>query len=189
MKRSTRLIRNTILALGGLIVVYTLASRLFVVHGPAREEKRGTSTTELAKLRDFNSVQVSGDVSVEIVQQTDYSVDVSPAASQKLVTAIVRDNTLEVRGYGNAHASRVRVGMPALAHLEAEGNPVLSVSGFSGGSVEMRLGEVSQVSLRNNAVDKWQVYASDDVELQFDRASIGAGKVELSGSATLAVVE
>lgn len=188
MKRSTRLIRNTILALAGLIVLYTLASRLTVV-GPAKEQKQGTSATELAKLREFNSIEISGDVNVDVVQQTDYSVDVSPSANQRLVTAFVRDNKLVLRGYGNEHSSRVRVGMPALAHVEAEGNPSLTVSGFSGASVELQLGEVSQVVLRNNTVDKWQVFASDDVELQFDRASVGAGKVELAGRATLAVVD
>jgi hypothetical protein len=48
---------------------------------------------------------------------------------------------------------------------------------------------IPQVTLRNNAVRQWQIRASHVAELQMDRASIGAGKVDLAGRATLSVID
>ena len=73
MKRSERLIRNTILALAGLVVLHVGVSRLYADSNPALVAQR-TSAADLAKLRGFNAIEVNGDFSVDVVQGADYSV-------------------------------------------------------------------------------------------------------------------
>ena len=50
MKRSERLIRNTILVLAGLVVLHVGVSRLYADSNPAHVAQR-TSAADLAKLR------------------------------------------------------------------------------------------------------------------------------------------
>ena len=80
--------------------------------------------------------------------------------------------------------------MPVLTQLVAgEEVPALTVSGFNGASLSMRLAGRPQVVLRNNAIRQWNIFASGNGELQIDKVSIGAGKVDLSGHATLTVID
>ena len=65
----------------------------------------------------------------------------------------------------------------------------LSVSGFDGDRLSVRAERVQHVTLKNNRVREWQIRAEHVVDLQIDRASISAGKVDLSGRATLTVID
>jgi hypothetical protein len=186
MKRSERLIRNTILVLAGFVVLHVGVSRLYADSSFARAAQR-TSAADLAKLRDFDSIEVSGNVSVDIVQGADYSVVLTPGSSD--VVATVRGRTLALRGSSNAPGNGVRVALPALARMNVEGVPSLSISGFTGSSVSLRLAETPHVTLRNNGVRLWHIVASEAAELRVDNASMSAGKVDLSGRVTLTVID
>ena len=94
MKKSRRLIRNTILALNGLMVLYVGVNRLYAVEHSTRAPQR-TAQAELAKLRDFSAIEVSGNFGVDVVQDADYSVAFTPPdASHGDFVATVRGNTL-----------------------------------------------------------------------------------------------
>jgi hypothetical protein len=188
MKKSKRLIRNTILALNGIMVLYVGVNRLYAVSSPAESAQR-TSTAELTKLRDFTAIEVNGDFSVDVVQEAGYAVAFTAAANQGDFVASVRGNTLVLRGFHNTRNNRVRVALPLLTHLDAELVPVLSIAGFTGTSVSLQLDGTSQVILRNNGIREWHILASEVEELQIDRASFGAGKVDLAGRATLTVID
>jgi hypothetical protein len=73
--------------------------------------------------------------------------------------------------------------------MNAEGVSSLSISGFTGNSVSLRLAETPQVTLRNNGVRLWHIVASEAAELRVDNASMSAGKVDLSGRVTLTVID
>ena len=190
MKKSRRLIRNTILALNGIVVLYVGANRLYGSEESTQPLQR-TSAAELAMLRDFTAIEVSGDFSVDVVQDAAYSIGITPPEAGKgQLIARMRGDTLVLRGFFNAPATRVRVGMPGLAGVLAhEGVPGLTVSGFTGDSVSLHLAGKPKVVLRNNGVRQWHIFASDSGELQIDKTSIGAGKVDLKGHATLTVID
>ena len=188
MKRSRLLIRNTLLALSGMVVLYVGINRIYAVAEPDPVQQR-TSAAELAALRDFDSIEVSGDFSVEIVQQAGYSVEfVQPDSSQGDFVATRRDATLVLYGGRNPAVGRVRVAMPALKQVGAHRIPALSVSGFNGDSLSLRMESVPLVVLRNNGIRQWHIVASKG-ELQIDRATFGAGKVDLAGRSTLTVID
>jgi hypothetical protein len=94
-----------------------------------------------------------------------------------------------LRGYGHAPASRLRVAMPVLEQLVAGEAPAISVSGFNDASVSLRLEDTRQLVLRDNGVRHWRIFAAGIGELQIDKASISAGKVDMSGRATFTVID
>jgi hypothetical protein len=124
------------------------------------------------------------------VQDPTYAVDFLPSApNQGSVFATVRDNTLVLRSFRNGSASRVRVALPALAKLNADGVTELSVSGFSGATLSLELSTTAQVTLRNNTIRQWRVDADGVRDLRIDRATFGAGRLDLAGRATLTIID
>ena len=92
MKKSRRLIRNTILALNGLMVLYVGINRLYAVDETTHAPRR-TDAAELARLRDFNAIEVHGDFGLDVVQEAGYSVGLPPPGRSKgEFVAIVRGN-------------------------------------------------------------------------------------------------
>jgi hypothetical protein len=178
VKRSERLIRNTLFVVGGLMVLHVGVSRLQAV-----EEK------VTPPLRDFSAIVVEGDFEID-VQKGDFAVDFSsPNPAQGRFYATVRNNELLLGGFQNATGSRARVSLPELTKLNAGRVPALSVSGFDGASVELEAETVARVTLRNNSIRQWQIRANRVADLQIDRASISAGRVDLAGHTTLTVID
>lgn len=189
MKRSERLVRNTLLVLIGLLVVHVGASRLYAFEDRALPMER-TTPAELATLRDFTAILVEGDFALEVVQGAEYAVDFAPPAPDEgRFNATVHDGTLLLGGFGNGPGSRARVTLPVLSKLNAGRVEALSVSGFDGERLALRAERVQHVTLKNNRIREWQIRAEHVVDLQIDRASISAGKVDLSGRATLTVID
>lgn len=191
MKKSRRLIRNTLLVLGAAVVLYVAASRWHAVDNAQPVQNSPPTPAELAALRDFNSLVVTGNLMVEIVRQDGYSVEFIHGGGARTgsFTATIRAKALVVNGYRNSAGDRVRIGMPALSHVITDAVPVLSISGFSGNSISLRLDGPIDVDVHDNAVTQWQVFTSGGVVLKFDRASIGAGKIDLTGRASLTVID
>jgi hypothetical protein len=189
VKRSERLIRNTLLVLGGLTVLHVGVSRLHALDEQATQQSERMSPESLATLRDFSAVFVEGDFEIE-VQRGDFAVDFSsPNPAQGRFYATVRDNTLLLGGFQNATGSRARVSLPELKKLNAGRVPALSISGFEGASLELEAETVARVTLRNNRIRQWQIRSNRVADLQIDRASISAGKLDLAGQATLTVID
>lgn len=188
MKRSERLMRNTILVMSGLIVLHLGVSRLSADDQSASVNR--TPAAELATLRDFTSIEVEGDFSLDVVHDSDYSVAFTPAnTNEGRFYATVRNNTLVLGGFRNETGSRVRVTMPELSKLNAGRVRTLTVTGFDSASLRLEVDTISQVTLRSNAVRQWQIRADHVAELQIDRASMAAGKVDLAGRATFSVID
>ena len=181
--------RNTVVVLAGLVVLHLGAGRLYADDDHVAGVER-TPPAELATLRDFTTIEVEGDFSLDVVQGADYSVAFTPSdASEGRFYAAVRGNKLVLGGFRNAPGSVVRVALPELKKLNAGRVKTLSVSGFDGASLSLAVDTIPQVTLRNNSVREWQIRANRVADLQIDRASIGAGKVDLAGRAMLTVIE
>ena len=181
MKRSERLMRNTIFVMAGLVVLELGVNRL------SADDR---TPPDLSTLRDFTSIEVEGDFSLDVVHDTGYSVVYAPAnPSEGRFYASVRNNTLQLGGFRNEAGSRVRVTMPKLSKLNAGRVKTLTVTGFDGASLQLNMDTIPQVTLRSNAVQQWQIRADHVADLQIDRASMGAGKVDLAGRATLSVID
>jgi hypothetical protein len=180
--------RNTILVMAGLVVMQLGVTRLSADDQVANVNR--TTPAELATLRDFTSMEVEGDFILDVVRDTGYSVAFTPAdANEGRFYATVRNNTLRLGGFQNAAGGRVRVTMPELRKLNAGRVKKLTVTGFDGASVLLEVDTIPQVTLRSNAVQQWQIRADHVDELQIDRASMGAGKVDLAGRITLSVID
>jgi hypothetical protein len=189
MKRSERLIRSTIVGLTGLMVLYVGISRLSAGSTPAHATGQ-TSVAELARLRDFSAIQVDGNFSLDVVQDAAWSVAFAPSEpGQGSFYAAVHDNTLVLHGFRNTPASRVTVTLPALSKLAAHKVTALSVSGFAGANLSLELGTTARVTLRNNSIRQWHIDAAHVGDLRLDRASIGAGRVDLAGRANFTVID
>src|SRR5689334_21230886 len=186
MKRSERLMRNTIVVLAAAAVLYVAANRLYAL-SHHETVPHSTSAADLASLRDFSAISVRGDIAVEIVQGAEYSVSLLPAgASEGSFYATVEDRTLVLRAFRNLAPNHVRVTLPTLTRLYVDLVPTVSVSGFSGDSVLLQLEKTPQVTLRNNRIRQWKVSAMERSGLQVDKASAAAGRFDVEGQATFA---
>jgi hypothetical protein len=181
--------RNTVVVLAGAVVLHLGASRLYADDDRMAGMEQ-TPPAQLATLRDFSTLEVEGDFSLDVVQGADYSVAFTPSdPSEGRFYAAVRGNTLLLGGFRNAPGSVVRVALPELKKLNAGRVKTLSVSGFDGASLSLEVDAIPKVTLRNNGVRTWQIRSNGVADLQIDRASMGAGKVDLTGRAVLTVIE
>jgi hypothetical protein len=189
VKRSERLIRNTLLVLAGGVVLHVGVSRIYAVDDPTAGMER-TPPAVLATLRDFAAIEVEGDFALDVERAADFAVDFSsPTPTEGRFYATVRNNTLLLGGFRNAPGSRVHVVLPELKKLNAGSVQSLSLSGFDGASLSLETDTVPRVTLRNNTIRQWQIRANHVADLQIDRASLSAGKVDLAGRATLTVID
>lgn len=192
MKQSKRLLLGTAAALYGLMVLYTGASRAFMTRVDDPRAPLRTPPEQLATLRDFNAIDVESDVSLELVQQSDYSIDlIGFAPDRGDLLASVEQGTLLVRGYGNAEGVRVRIGMPQLQRFTAGFAPLLSITGFRGDalsiSVQTRPARDQKIELKQNAVTDLELRIptnSATVAVEVDRASVANG-IDIIGAARL----
>src|SRR5262245_29097808 len=74
VKRSERLVRNTLGVLAALIVAHVAVSRVQEARNPAARTER-TPPAVLASLRDFTAIQVEGDFTLDVERAADYAVD------------------------------------------------------------------------------------------------------------------
>ena len=189
MKRSERLVRNTLVGLAGFVVLHVGVSRLYAVDDHTAGIER-TPPSVLATLRNFTAIEVEGDFTLDVERATDFSVDFSsPNATEGRFYASVRENTLRLGGFRNVPGSRVRVVLPELRELNAGRVQALSIAGFDGARLSLEADTIARVTLRNNSIRQWQIRADRVADLQIDRASLSAGKVDLAGHATLTVID
>lgn len=187
MQKSKRLIRHTIFALNAIAVLYVGVNRLYATGDPPAH---GASASNPAALRDFDEIEVNGDVHVDVTHGADYAVAFSePNADEGNPVATVRDRTLVLRGTDNGGANRVRVAVPELKQLRSSGVSIVAISGFDGEQLSLRLDGAAQVILRDNGIRRWHIAAVDVVQLTVDQASIASARFDLAGDVTLRVVD
>lgn len=161
MKTSRRLLFGTllvILATPVAVVAYSRVSGTGMRELPVPER---TPPAELAALRDFTAIDVSGDFSLEIVQADTYSIAYTPLQDNRGdFTASVQDGVLHVEGFGNrtefANGS-VRIGLPDLDMLDAGYVPEIAIRNFDGDTLAVNINFSEELVLENNRMDVLQL--------------------------------
>jgi hypothetical protein len=188
MKRSRRLIRNTIIGINVLSVLYVGATRLYADEG--EPVVRHMAPESLAALRDFTGVHINADVSVEIVQQAGFSVDFTPTdADSGLFVARVYNGSLDVFATNSPEGSHLRIGMPELRDLIATQATTMTVTGFSGDTFALRTDRTPQVELRNNHFEEWRISSGITAEVKFDQASLRGSTLKVVGPSVISVLD
>jgi hypothetical protein len=161
MKTSRRLLFGTLLVILAAPVAVVAFSR---VSGTGMRElptPERTSPSELAALRDYAAIEISGDFSLEIVQADTYSITYTPLQDNRgNFTASVQDGILHVEGFGNrtefANGS-VRIGLPDLDRLEAGFVREIAIRNFAGDTLEVKIDFSEELVLDNNRMDVLQL--------------------------------
>ncbi|MES2605796.1 MAG: hypothetical protein V4603_12730 [Pseudomonadota bacterium] len=187
MKRSTRRILLTILALNGVIVLYTVIGRLTAINAEPRPTR--TPAEQLAELRDFTIIRGEGDFSLEVVQQADFSVEFTPAgASTGSLRTFRRNNELVIFGQNNPPDGKLRIGLPVLEEVTME-TASITISGFAGEKLLVRGEGVPQIVLLNNDIEQWSVTAGGRSEVQVDQTTMANGKIRMLGQGVISVIQ
>lgn len=160
MKTSRRLLYGTFAVLLAAPVVLVAYSR-FTGSGPTDlPPPERTAPAELAALRDFTAIDVSGDFALEVVRADTWSIAYTPLAENRgNFTASVQEGTLVVEGFGNRTENanaRVRIGMPDLDALEAGYLPAITIRDFEGDALELNIGVAEELVLEDNRFDVLQ---------------------------------
>ena len=171
MKKTKKYVLRTLVTLHVSIVLFIGVSRAFEdVSGEYTPER--TSAQVLATLGDFNSIQISGYLDLEIVQQSEYQIDYSPLiATAARFSASVEDGLLTIRGHGSnqlVERGRVRIGLPSLASLNASNVPTLSINELTQDSLSLTTDNVRAITLSNVQLDSLQLNAAriDRIDLR-----------------------
>lgn len=189
MKSSKRLILTTVAAVHVALVLGTGASRLYAVN--VEPAPKVATPAMLAQLRDFTTVNIVGDLAVEIVQQPEFSIEFFPAAS---TTAALRANireagVLTVFATNSPPGDRLRIGMPVLKQINVSRVEAMTISGFSGEALVLHTDGTANVELRNNAIAEWSVLTGGPTELKFDQASLERSRVRMGGQGVITLLE
>ena len=199
MNSGKRLLRNTIFALWGTAAAYVGVTRLYGAtdadtapwlrtalslglrsSGPSQPPPE----VDLATVRDFTHVSVSGRFNVEIIGAAEYRVEVIPDAGQQPKFHAWRDDSTlriweEVADKSPAIAT-VRVEVPTLVRLSINASH-LSVRGIKATEVSLVGYGVERVQLHQNEVGQWRMFSSAHMEVQMDDATFAAGSVKANG--------
>lgn len=174
MKTSRRLLFGTFAVLLAAPVVLVAYSRVSGTGYRELPPPERTAAADIAALRDFNAIEISGDFDLEIVRADTYAVEYRPLAEDRgNFNAMVRNGTLEIEGFGNRSnvaQGSVRISLPDLDALTVGYVPVMAVRNFQGDTLEASINYTDELTLENNQFD------SIDLEL------VRAGVVEMRGN-------
>lgn len=158
MKTSRRLMLGTLIVLLAIPVTFLAWTRIAGTSQQGLPVPQRTPAPELAALRDFSSIDISGDLHVEIVSAADYSIDYRPLAENRgNFTARVEDGTLHIQAFGNRAepfaAATVRIGMPELASFNAEFLYSLAVRDFDTDAMRIEVtATIGDIVIENNRI-------------------------------------
>jgi hypothetical protein len=161
MKTSRRLLFGTFVVLLAAPVVLVAFSRMSGTGLRELPPPERTPAAELATLRDFTRIDVSGDFELEVLRANSWTIDYTPlSAGRGNFKATVVDGTLTIEGFGNrSELARgvVRIGMPALEALHGGFIQALAISNFDGAALEVNIEFTEQLELENNRLGTLQV--------------------------------
>lgn len=176
MKSSRRLLLGTFVAMLVAPVALIAYSRFSDQPYAVPPVPERTSAGELAALRDFTKIAVTGDFELDVVRGDTWSVTYTPLASDRgNFTASVEDGTLTLEGFDNrteSSSGTVRITLPDLDALQASfvPSPRIAIRNFNGDTLELDVDFTQQLVLENNQFD------SLDLTVQ------QAGLVEMRGN-------
>jgi hypothetical protein len=206
MNQGERYIRNTVLALCAAAALFFGVNRLFaaVVHSGAPQWLANATSLGLASwaktrskaryladlaLRDFTRLHVAGRFSVEIIGAPQYQLSFTTAEGRPLPLDVrQKDDQLWLTGFarGDAAATAVlRIETPALAQLDARKLTGLTLRGLQSPQLAVDLNEVPTARLLENKVAHWTLHSDASAEVQVDKATLAAGKLQTSGDLTI----
>lgn len=187
MKTSRRLLLGTFLAILAVPVAFTAYSRLAGT-GSTTElpPPERTPVAELATLRDFDTVEISGDLGVELVASQDYFIDFTPLNDRRgNFTAQVQDGRLQIEAFGNrteTTAATVRIGMPSLRELDAEFLNSLTIRDFDVEDMNIDLAvAVAGLVLQDNRIGVLDLTLQRG-DIEFRNNMIGTSRITQFGN-------
>jgi hypothetical protein len=212
MNQGKRYIRNTMLALLGATFLGTVANRIYnatvddntpgwqrsiLSLGLAVEKNdipepptKSTITThaELAALRDFNQISVSGDLTVEIVSAAEYKVTLTPASTQpwSVATEHQKNGLLKLAGGHGSEGAALRIEAPALSSIEAQNLRQLTMRGWQSPELKVRMKNVAGARIKESAGGHWTLNAETPIALELDKATI-SGVFDIKSSGEISI--
>ncbi len=186
MKTSRRLLFGTFAVLLAAPVVLVAYSRVSGTGYRELPPPERTAAAEIAALRDFNAIEISGDFDLEIVRADTYAVEYRPLAEDRgNFAATVRDGTLEIEGFGNRSnvaQGSVRISLPDLAALDIGYLPVVSVSGFDGDSLDADVDFAESITFASNRYGQFELEIQRGGLVEFSGNTFGSSTVRHFGT-------
>jgi hypothetical protein len=210
MNQGKRYLRNTVYTLFGLLVCYVGMNQLYastvdagtapwlrrtlslgLVAVAEREPATQLKLADLAQLRDFTRLSVSGELTVEIVGAPQYSVTMSGGADISQLRSWQNEGLLRLVwvGYPPAADAVLRIETPALSRVDAQVLRQLTLRGITAGELSVYLRDVKSVSLQQNSVARWKLYSSMPLVIPMDKTTLGAGSVQTLGDVAIRYTE
>lgn len=214
MKQGKRYLRNTVLgvfaATAGVIALNRLhlmthaagtpkwwhsASTLGLIEQVKRESME-FKEPDLAALRDFHEISVSGNLDVEIIGASAYRVAFTPGTGTgaRLRTNLTAGVLRILQDPDDAKvAGTLTIETPALTELRVSDLSRLQLRGLQGQTIKVTLDDIGSVSLKQNQVAHWQLVAYADDEkpatVQADQATLSAGNLQVRGNLQIRQVD
>jgi hypothetical protein len=203
MSKGKRLLRNTVFALWGWAALYVGATRLYATTDADTAPWLRTALSlglkpspntprprdiNLATVRDFTHVSVSGRFNVEVVGGMDYKVVVTPEAGQEIKYHAWRDDeTLRIwqenDDKGPALAT-LHIEVPTLARLSINASH-LTVRGIKSPELALVSYGLESALLQQNEVASWRMFSGVNMEVRMDDATFAAGSVKSNGDVVI----
>lgn len=147
----------------------------------------GNVATETRDLRDFESIDVSGVIQVEVMAGKDFSVEVEADDNLlQYVRAEVRRGTLVLsteKRIKTSNPIRVRVSAPNISDIEASGASKVSVVDLSNSSLNLDVSGATKISLAGET-KKFTIDASGASQIDAGNLRSENATVDLSGASS-----
>lgn len=199
MNQGKRYLRYTMVALLGFMVLGIVMNRIYNsavdVSTPewqrralslglaVRENTTGvlvsgikaTTQSDLEALRDFNQVEVDGDLAVEFVGATGHKVSLVPATDQawSIRAELYKDGMLRLIAGPDTAGATLRIEAPTLTRIDATRSRLLSVEGIESPALAVTLNKVENVHLKQNKVERWNLKSDGKTEVLLDKPAPG----------------
>jgi hypothetical protein len=198
MNRGKRYIRNTVIALFGLTVLFVAASRLYAsvvkpdsppwlrtlvsLGQSVQVSRQSPPQLQAVRVQDagglhFSRISVEGDFAVEVVAAPVHKVSLAgyDGQSEGVEVQGQRDGLLLLKGMTGSEGAVLRIETPAIAGVEARYLRQLTLRGFKAAEVSISTRRVSTVLLEENDIGHWNLNSETPVVVKADRATVVAG--------------
>lgn len=193
MKTSSKILGITLLGITALLSIGIIASRIYLnsVMGSDYKERANLvleeDETVSFDLKDFSSLDFIGAWDVEILQGSEYRVDVrGPGNLLDELEIHQSGNHLTIEnnykgGFGTETFS-ISIAMPDLDSITIAGGADLSFDGFKGSILSVTLSGAGRVRAFNSEYSELNVICSGAGQLDFKDLSSRNAEVRLSGA-------
>jgi hypothetical protein len=181
MKTSRRLLFGTFAVLLAAPVVLVAYSRVSGTGFRELPPPERTAPAEIAALRDFTAIEITGDFELEIVRADFFAVEYTPVAEDRgNFNAAVRNGRLEIEGFGNrtnVAQGSVRISMPDLDALNVGYVPIMAVRNFQGDTFEASINYTDELTLENNQFDSFELELTQAGIVEMRGNSFGSSRI------------